>query len=189
VDDSELLEACEAENELDEAEEVADTENVALTIPAYSMGEARCPECELRLYTVYFVTCTICNTKIPLGNIRDGQLKYRWLNNHRCFCGNKKALLTAQESQYYIWDMECFTEDAIWREGSELGKQCSVSEHKPIFIAACNMANMSDRIEFYGEDCLDLLLYFRTRSTRSVPSSPTMQEGTTAMDRTPRSET
>jgi hypothetical protein len=43
-------------------------------------------------------------------------------------------------------------------EGNELGKQCSVSEHKPIFIAACNMANTSDRIEFYGEDYFDRFL-------------------------------
>jgi hypothetical protein len=52
----------------------------------------------------------------------------------------------------------CFTEDAIWEEGRELGQECSVSEHKPTFIAACNMANTSDRIEFYGEDCLDCFL-------------------------------
>jgi hypothetical protein len=54
--------------------------------------------------------------------------------------------------------MECFTEEAIWREGSELGKQCSVSEHKHPVIAACNMANTADSIEFYGEDCLDQFL-------------------------------
>jgi hypothetical protein len=58
---------------------------------------------------------------------------------------NKKAL----ESKYYIWDMECSTEDAMWRE---------VSEHKPIFVTACNMANTTDRIEFYGKDCLDQFL-------------------------------
>jgi hypothetical protein len=34
----------------------------------------------------------------------------------------------------------------------------AVGEHKPIFIAACNMANTADRIEFYGEDCLDRFL-------------------------------
>jgi hypothetical protein len=193
VDDSELLEACEAENGLDEAEEVADTESVALTIPAYSVGEARYPECELRLYTVYFVTCTICNTKIPLGNIRDGQLKYRWLNNRRCFCGNKKALLTAQESQYYIWDMECFTEGAIWREGSELGKQCGVSEHKAIFIAACNMTNMSRvlRGRLLGQvsySCTSRQevreVYLHRPQCRRV-RLPIYH----AMDRTPRSET
>jgi hypothetical protein len=55
---------------------------------------------------------------------------------------NKKALLTTQES---------FT-------GSEWGIQASVSEHKPIFIAACNMANSTDRIEFYEEDCMDQFL-------------------------------
>jgi hypothetical protein len=65
VDDSKLLEACEAEDELGEAEEVADTESTVLTIPTHSTGEDRYPECELRLYTVYFVTCIICNTRVP----------------------------------------------------------------------------------------------------------------------------
>jgi hypothetical protein len=54
--------------------------------------------------------------------------------------------------------MECFTEEAIWREGTEWSKQTSVSEHKPIFIVARNMANTAERIEFYGEDCLDQFL-------------------------------
>jgi hypothetical protein len=136
--------ACRRTHE--EGEEPLGAEDSILTLRPYSKGEERCPECELLLYTVYFVTCTICNTKILLGNIWEGKLKYRWLNNHRCFCGNKKELLTSQEPRYYIWDMECFTEEAIWREGSELGHQCSVSEHKPIFIAACNMANTADRM-------------------------------------------
>jgi hypothetical protein len=64
-------------------------------------------------------------------------------------------VFVAQESHYYVWDMECFTEEAIWREGTEWAKQTSVSEHKPIFIATCNMANTEDRSEFYGDDCLD----------------------------------
>jgi hypothetical protein len=153
-----MLGECEAEDELEEGGEPLDAEDSIFSLRSYSKGEERCPECELLLYTVYFVTCTICQMKIPLGNIREGKLKYRWLNNHRCFCGNKKELLTSHESKYYVWDMKCFTEEAIWREGSELGHQCSVSEHKPIFIAACNMADMGDRIEFYGEDCLDNFL-------------------------------
>jgi hypothetical protein len=71
VDDSDILETCEAEDELNEAEEVADTQTSVLVRQSHSMEDARCPECELRLYTVYFVTCKICQTKIPLGNIRE----------------------------------------------------------------------------------------------------------------------
>jgi hypothetical protein len=54
--------------------------------------------------------------------------------------------------------MECFTEEAVWREVSEVGRQPSVSEHKSIFIAACNTVNTEDRLEFYGEDCPDRFL-------------------------------
>jgi hypothetical protein len=77
--------------------------------------------CKLRLYTVYFVSCTICQANAPLGNIRESQLRLRHLNNHRCYCRMKKEVLTAPESRYYIRDMECFTEPAIWREGTEWG--------------------------------------------------------------------
>jgi hypothetical protein len=42
----------------------------------------------------------------------------------------------------------------IWREGNEIDKPTSVSEHKVIFVAACNM----DNITFYGEDYLDEFL-------------------------------
>jgi hypothetical protein len=54
--------------------------------------------------------------------------------------------------------MECFTEEGIWREGTEWSKQTSASEHKPIFIAVCNMADTADPSELYGEDCLDRFL-------------------------------
>jgi hypothetical protein len=57
-----------------------------------------------------------------------------------------------------------------------------VREHKPIFVAACNMANLSDRISFYGEECLDefLKVVLQDKSTRRRLSSHTMLEGMTA---------
>jgi hypothetical protein len=80
------------------------------------------------------------------------------VNKHRCDCGNKKELKVANESSYWIWDLESFTEPVIWREGNEIDKPTSVSEHKVIFVAACNMADPTDSISFYGEDCLDEFL-------------------------------
>jgi hypothetical protein len=44
VDDSDILGACETEEELDEAEEAPETEGSILTTPSHSIGDARCPE-------------------------------------------------------------------------------------------------------------------------------------------------
>jgi hypothetical protein len=46
----------------------------------------------------------------------------------------------------------------IWRGGNEIDKPTSVSEHKVISVAACNMEDPTDNISFYGEDCLDEFL-------------------------------
>jgi hypothetical protein len=97
---------------------------------------------------------------MPLGDTRKGMLKYEFHNRHRCFCGNKKKLLIAEESTYYIWDMECFTDPVVVREGDAQETPMIVREHKPIFVAACNMADPSDRFSFYGEDGLDEFLKF-----------------------------
>jgi hypothetical protein len=73
VEEADILETCEGEDELEEAEEDTNADlgqsdvflrNVLVRL-SYSLEDARCPECELRLYTVYFVACTICQTKIP----------------------------------------------------------------------------------------------------------------------------
>jgi hypothetical protein len=100
-----------------------------------------------------FATC-----RSPLGDRRKGERLYQYVNKHRCDCGNKKELKVANESSYWIWDLESFTGPVFWRDGNEIDKPTSVSEHKVIFVAACNMADPTDNISFYGEDCLDELL-------------------------------
>jgi hypothetical protein len=95
VDDSDVLGACEAEDELDEAEEELDTENTVLTIKSHSMEDA---QCELRLYTVYFVTCTISQMKIPLGNIRESQLRFGISTTTAVFAETRKSSLPQTSS-------------------------------------------------------------------------------------------
>jgi hypothetical protein len=121
--------------------------------PEYPIEEA-CPICGITLHTLYITHCTICNEKVRLGDTRKGMLKHEFQNRHRCICGNKKKLKIAEESSYYIWDMECFTDPVVVREGSPHEEAMVVREHKPIFVVACNLADPSDRISFYGEDCL-----------------------------------
>jgi hypothetical protein len=72
--------------------------------------------------------------KLPLGDTRKDMLKSEFHNRHRCFCGNKKKLLIAEESTYYIWDMECFTDSVVVREGDTQETPMIVREHKPIFV-------------------------------------------------------
>jgi hypothetical protein len=53
-----------------------------------------------------------------------------FLNKHRCDCGDKKELKVTNESSYWIWDLESFTEPVILREGNEIDKPTSLSEHR-----------------------------------------------------------
>jgi hypothetical protein len=104
-------------------------------------NKSTCPMCGITLHTLYITQCTICNVKVPLGDTRKGMLRNEFHNRHRCFCGNKKKLLIAEKSKYYIWDMECFTDPVVVREMAIDQEPMIVREHKPIFVAACNMAD------------------------------------------------
>jgi hypothetical protein len=122
----------------------------------YPEYPAACPICGLTLHTLYITHCVICNVKVPLGDTRKGMFKYEFQNRHRCSCGNKE-LKIAEESSYYIWDMECFTDPVIVREGSPHQEAMVVREHKPIFVAASSMAPLRPYF-LHGEDCLDEFL-------------------------------
>jgi hypothetical protein len=85
-------------------------------------------------------------------------LRHEFQNRYRCNCGNKTKLLLAEENKHYIWDMERFTDPVVVR-GEANDEECmAVREHKPIVVAACNMADPSDRFSLYGKDCLDEFL-------------------------------
>jgi hypothetical protein len=68
--------------------------------PEYPIDDDACPICGITLHTLYITHCTICNVKVPLGDTSKGMLKYEFHNRRRCFCGNKKKLLIAEESTY-----------------------------------------------------------------------------------------
>jgi hypothetical protein len=164
-DDVESLPQTEEPEVLTEQEESKGTEEELLEYPGGQteypeppIDDDACPMCGITLHSLYITRCTVCDVKVPLGDTRKGMLKHEFQNRHRCVCGNKKKLKIAEESSYFIWDMECFTDPVVVREGSPHEETMVVREHKPIFVAACNMADPMNRFSFYGEDCLDQFL-------------------------------
>jgi hypothetical protein len=76
---------------------------------------------------LYSLHCTICNVKVPFGDTATIRVHESAPGTRRVFDPRMKAI--------------CSTDLVVMREADINKEKMTVRERKPIFVAACNMAD------------------------------------------------
>jgi hypothetical protein len=105
------------------------------------------------------VHCSICTVQILLGDRRKGELLYYYISKTPMRFRQQGPEGRKREQLLDLGPGSC-NEPITCTEDDEVEDATSVSEYKVIFIVACNMADPTDKICYYSEDCLDEFLKF-----------------------------